>query len=95
MVVAMLLSTACLGSIIFLTRHGLGKNIEILSYHPDWMLPLFACLYFYSIFVIFAYSFIKLSIGVFLLRLAQRTKYTIVLQCILGEKKIYRHAASH
>jgi len=48
------------------------------------MLPLFAWLYFYSIFVIFAYSFIKLSIGFFLLRLAQRTKYRPILIGILG-----------
>lgn len=79
-----LFSTACLIAIANLTKYGLGKQVEILSYHPDWMLPLFAWLYFYSIFVIFAYSFIKLSIGFFLLRLAQRTKYRPILIGILG-----------
>lgn len=48
------------------------------------MLPLFAWLYFYSIFVILAYSFIKLSIGVFLLRLTHQTKYTWALRGILS-----------
>lgn len=49
------------------------------------MLSLFAWLYFYSIFVILAYSFIKLSIGVFLLRLTQRTKFKWALRGILGK----------
>lgn len=52
------------------------------------MLSLFAWLYFYSIFVILAYSFIKLSIGVFLLRLTQRTKFKWALRGILGDYSI-------
>jgi hypothetical protein len=40
-------------------------------------------LYFYSIFVILAYSFIKLSIAVFLLRLTQRTNYRWALRGVL------------
>lgn len=79
-----LLSTACLVCIVSLTRIGLGKHVEILQYHPGWVLPLFAWLYFYSIFVILAYSFIKLSIAVFLLRLTQRTAYRWILRGILG-----------
>ena len=81
---AQLLSTASLISIVYLAKYGLGKQVMILEYHPDWILPLFAWLYFYSIFVIFAYSFIKLSIGFFLLRLAQRTKYRPILIGIIG-----------
>jgi hypothetical protein len=46
---------------------------------------MFAWLYFYSIFVILAYSFIKLSIAVFLLRLTQRTNYRWALRGILGK----------
>lgn len=45
---------------------------------------MFAWLYFYSIFVILAYSFIKLSIAVFLLRLTQGTKYRWALRGVLG-----------
>jgi hypothetical protein len=41
-------------------------------------------MYFYSIFIIAAYSFIKLSIGFFLLRLADRTRWRPFLIGMLG-----------
>jgi hypothetical protein len=48
-------------------------------------LPFFKIMYFYSISIIFAYSFIKLSIGFFLLRLADRTRWRPFLICMLGQ----------
>ena len=38
-----------------------------------------------QILIVFAYSFIKLSIGFFLLRLADRTKWRTFLIGVLGE----------
>lgn len=48
----------------------------------------------YQILIIFAYSFIKLSIGFFLLRLADRTKWRPFLIGVLGEQLQYWQAKS-
>lgn len=48
---------------------------------PKW----FKVMYFYSIAIISAYSFIKLSIGFFLLRLADRTRWRPFLIGMLGK----------
>lgn len=48
---------------------------------PKW----FKVMYFYSIAIISAYSFIKLSIGFFLLRLADRTRWRPFLIGMLGQ----------
>lgn len=60
----------------------MGRHYDALP--PTAMPDLFKYLWFYAIFIIFAYSFIKLSIGFFLLRLADRTRWRRFLQITLG-----------
>ncbi|KAI4622900.1 uncharacterized protein J4E87_005993 [Alternaria ethzedia] len=60
---------------------GLGLHAE--AFPPENVLSFFKVMYFYSIFIIAAYSFIKLSIGFFLLRLADRTKWRPFLIAML------------
>jgi hypothetical protein len=67
------LSTICLGLFVHVVNLGLGRHAE--AFPLGNFLPFFKVMYFYSISIIFAYSFIKLSIGFFLLRLADRTRW--------------------
>jgi hypothetical protein len=62
---------------------GLGRHAE--AFPPQNFFPFFKVMYFYSISIIFAYSFIKLSIGFFLLRLADRTRWRPFLIGMLGQ----------
>ncbi|KAF3044530.1 hypothetical protein E8E11_008868 [Didymella keratinophila] len=73
MTISACLSTSCLGLFIKLVDLGLGRHAE--AFPLPNIFPFFKFIYFYSILIIFAYSFIKLSIGFFLLRLADRTKW--------------------
>jgi len=54
-------------------KMGLGRHAE--AFPLENIYPFFEIMYFYSIMIIAAYSFIKMSIGFFLLRLADRTKW--------------------
>ncbi|KAF2631081.1 hypothetical protein BU25DRAFT_223974 [Macroventuria anomochaeta] len=73
MTISACLSISCLGLFIKVTDLGLGRHAE--AFPLQNLFPFFKFMYFYSILIIFAYSFIKLSIGFFLLRLADRTKW--------------------
>ncbi|KAJ4990325.1 integral membrane family protein [Stagonosporopsis vannaccii] len=73
MTISAALSTSCLGLFVKLIALGLGRHAE--AFPLKNVFPFFKFIYFYSILIIFAYSFIKLSIGFFLLRLADRTKW--------------------
>jgi hypothetical protein len=77
------LSALCVGLFVKVVTLGMGKHVEALP--PANIGPLFKFLYFYAVFIIFAYSFIKLSIGFFLLRLADRTRWRLFLQGTLGK----------
>lgn len=82
-----------------LTGLGLGRHAE--AFPLENIFPYFRFMYFYSVcivqqitphqtdchqvLIIFAYSFIKLSIGFFLLRLADRTKWRPFLIGMLGK----------
>ncbi|EDU41946.1 conserved hypothetical protein [Pyrenophora tritici-repentis Pt-1C-BFP] len=73
MVIALALSIGTLGLFVKVIHLGLGRHAE--AFPPENLYPFFKIMYFYSIMIIAAYSFIKLSIGFFLLRLADRTKW--------------------
>ncbi|KAF1846575.1 uncharacterized protein K460DRAFT_283445 [Cucurbitaria berberidis CBS 394.84] len=73
MVISASLNISCLGLFVKLTHLGLGLHAE--AFPLGNILLFFRYIYFYSILIISAYSFIKLSIGFFLLRLADRTKW--------------------
>jgi hypothetical protein len=77
-----LLSVACLGFFAKVISLGIGKHAAAVN--PANIFPILSYMYFYSISIIFAYSFIKLSIGFFLLRLADRTNWRKFLQGTLG-----------
>lgn len=61
---------------------GLGRHAE--AFPVENLYPFFKIMYFYSILIVFAYSFVKLSIGFFLLRLADRTRWKSFLIGVLG-----------
>ena len=65
---------------------GLGLHAE--AFPLENIFPFFKIMYFYSILVIFAYSFIKLSIGFFLLRLVDRTRWRPFLIGMLSMSSI-------
>ncbi|KAG9194707.1 hypothetical protein G6011_04742 [Alternaria panax] len=73
MAIALALSSTTLGLFLKVIDLGLGKHAE--AFPLENIFPFFKVMYFYSIFIIAVYSFIKLSIGFFLLRLADRTKW--------------------
>ena len=77
------LSSTTLGLFLKVIDLGLGLHAE--AFPPENVLSFFKVMYFYSIFIIAAYSFIKLSIGFFLLRLADRTKWRPFLIGMLGK----------
>jgi hypothetical protein len=68
---------------VYVTTLGLGRHVE--AFPPENFFPFFKIMYFYSICIITAYSFIKLSIGFFLLRLADRTKWRPFLIGMLSQ----------
>ncbi|KAH7398467.1 hypothetical protein BKA66DRAFT_592425 [Pyrenochaeta sp. MPI-SDFR-AT-0127] len=73
MLITACISTTCLGMFVKLIDFGLGLHAE--AFPLINIMPFFKLMYFYSILIIFAYSFVKLSIGFFLLRLADRTRW--------------------
>ncbi|OAL54457.1 hypothetical protein IQ07DRAFT_558600 [Pyrenochaeta sp. DS3sAY3a] len=73
MVISACLNITCLGLFVKVCNMGLGLHAE--AFPLENIFPFFKIMYFYSILIISAYSFIKLSIGFFLLRLADRTKW--------------------
>ncbi|KAI4623820.1 hypothetical protein J4E80_003632 [Alternaria sp. BMP 0032] len=81
MAIALALSSTTLGLFLKVIDLGLGLHAE--AFPPENVLSFFKVMYFYSIFIIAAYSFIKLSIGFFLLRLADRTKWRPFLIAML------------
>ncbi|KAI4672510.1 uncharacterized protein J4E78_001011 [Alternaria triticimaculans] len=81
MAIALALSSTTLGLFLKVIDLGLGLHAE--AFPLENVLSFFKVMYFYSIFIIAAYSFIKLSIGFFLLRLADRTKWRPFLIAML------------
>ncbi|KAF2855767.1 hypothetical protein T440DRAFT_513858 [Plenodomus tracheiphilus IPT5] len=73
MAVAACISITTLALFLKIIDMGLGLHAE--AFPLVNIFPFFKVMYFYSILIIFAYSFIKLSIGFFLLRLADRTRW--------------------
>lgn len=69
-----------------LTKIGLGHHAEYFTYaRLDLFMPLFKLLWWYAWIVVIAYSAIKISIALFLLRLADhRRKWRWVLYGIIG-----------
>ncbi|KAH8728711.1 hypothetical protein GQ44DRAFT_608860 [Phaeosphaeriaceae sp. PMI808] len=67
------LSTVCLALFVHVVGMGLGKHAE--AFPLENVFPFFKIMYFYSVAIITAYSLIKLSIGFFLLRLVDRTRW--------------------
>jgi hypothetical protein len=78
-----MLSVACLGIFIKVITLGMGKHA--IAVDPANVFIILKYFYFYSICIILAYSFIKLSIGFFLLRLADRTNWRKFLQGTLSQ----------
>ncbi|KAH4924788.1 hypothetical protein HBI70_096550 [Parastagonospora nodorum] len=73
MVASGVMCITCFAIFIHVIHLGLGRHIE--AFPPENFLPFFRIMYFYSIAIILAYSFIKLSIGFFLLRLVDYTRW--------------------
>ncbi|EUC50581.1 hypothetical protein COCMIDRAFT_81567 [Bipolaris oryzae ATCC 44560] len=73
MLIAVCISITTLGLFLTVINLGLGKHAE--AFPVENIFPFFKYMYFYSILIIAGYSFIKLSIGLFLLRLADRTRW--------------------
>ncbi|USP76069.1 hypothetical protein yc1106_03343 [Curvularia clavata] len=73
MAIAFSISATTLALFLKVISFGLGKHAE--AFPLENLFPFFKYMYFYSILIIAAYSLIKLSIGFFLLRLADRTKW--------------------
>ncbi|KAL5378295.1 hypothetical protein DPSP01_009227 [Paraphaeosphaeria sporulosa] len=81
MLIAMALSITTTGLFIKVVTLGLGRHFDLsgLAFPLANMPAFFKYVYVYAILIIFAYSFIKLSIGFFLLRLADRTRWRTFL----------------
>ncbi|KAL5385047.1 hypothetical protein PMIN06_012856 [Paraphaeosphaeria minitans] len=81
MLIAMALSITTTGLFIKVIALGLGRHFDPtgLAFPLANTPAFFKYVYVYAILIIFAYSFIKLSIGVFLLRLADRTRWRTFL----------------
>lgn len=73
MAIAACISITTLVLFLKIIDMGVGRHAE--AFPLDNIFPFFKIMYFYSILIIFAYSFIKLSIGFFLLRLVDRTRW--------------------
>ncbi|KAF1934748.1 hypothetical protein EJ02DRAFT_167359 [Clathrospora elynae] len=83
--IAVSISTATLCLWVRLLSLGLGRHAQ--AFPIENLFIFFKTIYFYSILIISAYSFIKLSIGFFLLRLADRTRwrpFLIGMLCFIG-----------
>lgn len=85
------ISTTTLGLFLTVIDLGLGRHVE--AFPPENIFPFFMYMYFYSILIISAYSFIKLSICLFLLRLADRTKWRPFLIGMLGKRTLHQDLA--
>jgi hypothetical protein len=81
MLIAMALSITTTALFIKVISLGLGRHFDPsgLAFPLENMPDFFKYVYVYAILIIFAYSFIKLSIGFFLLRLADRTRWRTFL----------------
>lgn len=85
MLFAMALATTTTGIFIKVVTLGMGRHIDFSPIPNPNAFPManfrdyFMYLYIYAILIIFAYSSIKLSIGFFLLRLADRTRWRAFL----------------
>lgn len=81
MLLSMFLSITITALFIKVVHLGLGRHFDPsgLAFPLENMPDYFKYLYVYAILIIFAYSFIKLSIGFFLLRLADRTRWRTFL----------------
>ncbi|KAF2437350.1 hypothetical protein P171DRAFT_373490 [Karstenula rhodostoma CBS 690.94] len=81
MLIAVALSVTTTGLFIKVITIGLGRHFDPsgLAFPLANIQDFFKYTYVYAILIIFAYSFIKLSIGFFLLRLADRTRWRTFL----------------
>ncbi|KAJ4288002.1 hypothetical protein N0V90_012018 [Kalmusia sp. IMI 367209] len=82
MIMAMALSITTTALFIKVVTLGMGRHFPE-AFPMENIGDYFKYLYVYAILIIFAYSFIKLSIGFFLLRLADRTRWRRFLQATL------------
>lgn len=64
------------------THHGMGRHFSTIP--PEEYTALFYGIFWQGLLVVFAVSFVKLSIAFFLLRLAQRTHYKRFLYGVIG-----------
>lgn len=78
------ISIATLAMFLKVIDLGLGLHAE--AFPAENLYMFFKIMYIYSTLIIFGYSFIKLSIGFFLLRLADRTRWKPFLIGILGTR---------
>ncbi|KAH9882067.1 hypothetical protein J1614_001239 [Plenodomus biglobosus] len=73
MAIAACISITTLALFVKIIDMGLGRHAE--AFPIENIFPFFKIMYFYSILIISAYSIIKISIGFFLLRLTDRTRW--------------------
>ncbi|KAK3208743.1 hypothetical protein GRF29_77g1830467 [Pseudopithomyces chartarum] len=89
MLLAMTAATTTTALFIKAVTLGMGRHIDFSPVpHPhafpmENFTPYFLSLYIYAVVIVLAYSLIKLSIGFFLLRLADRTRWRIFLICTI------------
>lgn len=85
MLIAVALSITTTSLFIKVVTLGLGRHFDPsgLAFPFANIQDLFKYQYVYAILIIFAYSFIKFSIGFFLLRLADRTRWRTFLIALL------------
>jgi Fungal rhodopsin domain len=77
-----ILAVTVFGLFVQGTHYGIGKHIYAIP--PQEFESLFYILFWQGLLVVFAVSFVKLSIAFFLLRLAQRTQYRRFLYGVIG-----------
>lgn len=100
MLMAMALATTTTGLFLKVVTLGMGRHIDIsIPPNPNAfpianMMDFFKYVYVYAILIIFAYSSIKLSIGFFLLRLADRTRWRTFLICTLAFLVVFTIAST-
>lgn len=70
------------GLFVRATHYGIGRHIYAIP--PQEFASLYYTIFWQGLIVVFAVSFVKLSIAFFLLRLAQRTQYRRFLYGVIG-----------
>ncbi|PMD41136.1 hypothetical protein L207DRAFT_403932, partial [Hyaloscypha variabilis F] len=82
MLVAVILAITVLGLFVQGTHYGIGRHIYAIP--PQQFASLFYTIFWQGLIVVFAVSFVKLSIAFFLLRPAQRTRYRRFLYGVIA-----------